>query len=106
MCRFGRCVSTAVAIVTLMAGFGWSASTRPLTLRPGAQAPDFNLPGVDGKKYSLADFADADVLVVIFTSNHCPTAQAYEGRMKKLTAYYKDRGVRAADRRISVDGCG
>jgi len=48
---------------------------------------------VDGKNYTLADFADAEVLVVIFTSNHCPTAQAYEERMKKLTADYKNKGV-------------
>lgn len=92
MCRFSRCV-LAVVMVILTAGVVWSAPARPLTLRPGAQAPDFNLPGVDGKNYTLADFAEAEVLVVIFTSNHCPTARAYEGRMKKLTADYKDKGV-------------
>ena len=93
MCRFSRCILAALVTVVLGAGVGWSAPARPLTLRPGAQAPDFNLPGVDGKNYTLADFADAEVLVVIFTSNHCPTAQAYEERMKKLTADYKDKGV-------------
>ena len=59
----------------------------------GAAAPDFSLPGVDGKTYTLADFADADVLAIIFTCNHCPTAQAYEERIKQLAADYKDRGV-------------
>jgi len=93
MCRFSRCILAALVTVVLGAGVGWSAPARPLTLRPGAQAPDFNLPGVDGKNYTLADFADAEVLVVIFTSNHCPTAQAYEERMKKLTADYKNKGV-------------
>ena len=63
------------------------------TLEIGDKAPDFKLPGVDGKDYSLADFASAKFLLVIFTCNHCPTAQAYEDRILKLHADYKDRGV-------------
>jgi peroxiredoxin len=63
------------------------------TLEIGATAPDFRLPGVDGKTYSLADFADAKVLVVLFTCNHCPTAQAYEDRVARLHADYRDKGV-------------
>lgn len=63
------------------------------TLPIGAQAPDFNLPNVDGKFYSLQDFADARVLVIVFTCNHCPTAQAYEERMKQVAADYQDKGV-------------
>jgi len=63
------------------------------TLPIGASAPDFRLPGVDGRTYSLKDFADAKVLVVIFTCNHCPTAQAYEQRFARLYADYHDRGV-------------
>ena len=63
------------------------------TLPIGSAAPDFHLPGVDGKTYSLADFAPAKVLVVIFTCNHCPTAQAYEGRIARLQADYRDKGV-------------
>jgi len=63
------------------------------TLEPGAAAPDFRLPGIDGKYYSLADFRDAKALVVIFTCNHCPTAQAYEARIKSVTADYRDKGV-------------
>ncbi len=59
----------------------------------GSAAPDFRLPGVDGKTYSLADFAAAKVLFVIFTCNHCPTAQAYEGRIARLQAEYRDKGV-------------
>jgi thiol-disulfide isomerase/thioredoxin len=76
-----------------MATVGWSAPKRPKTLEIGQTAPDFNLPGVDGRNYKLADFADAEILVVIFTCNHCPTAQAYEERIKKLAADYKDKGV-------------
>jgi cytochrome oxidase Cu insertion factor (SCO1/SenC/PrrC family) len=57
------------------------------TLAVGAAAPDFDLPGVDGRRYSLKDFASAKILVVVFTCNHCPTAQAYEERIQKLDDY-------------------
>jgi peroxiredoxin len=63
------------------------------TLAIGSPAPDFRLPGVDGRFYRLADFSDAAVLAIIFTCNHCPTAQAYEARMKKVTDDYRSRGV-------------
>jgi peroxiredoxin len=63
------------------------------TLPIGSAAPDFQLPGVDGKTYTLSDFASAKVLVVVFTCNHCPTAQAYEGRVARLQADYRDKGV-------------
>lgn len=67
---------------------------RPVkTLEIGAPAPDFKLPGVDGKFYSLADFKDAKALAVVFTCNHCPTAQAYEDRLKLVAADYRDKGV-------------
>lgn len=64
---------------------------KPLAI--GDAAPDFSLPGVDGRTYTLADFASSKLLVVVFTSNHCPTAQAYEERLKKIVADYKPRGV-------------
>jgi thiol-disulfide isomerase/thioredoxin len=63
------------------------------TLEPGDAAPDFRLPDVSGKFYTLADFKDASVLVIIFTCNHCPTAQAYEDRMIQFTEDYRDKGV-------------
>lgn len=62
-------------------------------LRIGDRAPDFNLPGVDGNTHSLADFDDKDVLVVIFSCNHCPYVQAYEDRIISLQDEFKDRGV-------------
>lgn len=62
-------------------------------LEIGANAPDFTLPGVDDKNHSLREFAEAKVLVIVFTCNHCPTAQAYEERIKKIHADYKDKGV-------------
>ncbi|HIJ52991.1 MAG TPA: redoxin domain-containing protein [Planctomycetes bacterium] len=81
------------AIILFSSGFCVSAAKLPKTLEIGAKAPDFNLPGVDGKNYKLASFVNADIIVVIFTCNHCPTAQAYEERMKKLAADYKSKGV-------------
>ena len=63
------------------------------TLEIEEPAPELNLPGVDGKTYRLDDFADAKVLVVVFTCNHCPTAQAYENRIIKLEADYRSKGV-------------
>lgn len=64
------------------------------TLTVNSKAPDFSLPGVDGNFYSLKDFDDAKVLVIIFTCNHCPTAQAYEDRVIQLVNDYKNEGVR------------
>jgi thiol-disulfide isomerase/thioredoxin len=62
-------------------------------LQLGSPAPDFNLPAVDGRNYSLKDFADAKALAIIFTCNHCPTAQAYEERIKKLVTDFKPHGA-------------
>ena len=59
----------------------------------GSAAPDFDLPGVDDRNWKLKDFADAKALVVLFTCNHCPTAQYYEERIKQLVNDYKGRGV-------------
>jgi peroxiredoxin len=62
-------------------------------LNLGDPAPDFSLRGVDGKTYSLADFKDTDLLMVIFTSNHCPYCHAMEGRLAKLIADTRGRGL-------------
>jgi peroxiredoxin len=84
-----------IAVLALFCPAGAAFADPPglQTLPIGATAPDFRLPGVDGKIYSLSDFADAKILFVIFTCNHCPTAQAYEGRLARLQADYKDKGV-------------
>ena len=63
------------------------------TLELGAKAPDFKLPGVDGKEYTLASFEEAKLLVVLFTCNHCPTAQAYEQRVIDFYEKYRPQGV-------------
>jgi peroxiredoxin len=63
------------------------------TLAIGAAAPDFNLPGIDGKKHKLADYKASRVLAVMFICNHCPASQLYEGRMKKMADDYRTKGV-------------
>jgi peroxiredoxin len=62
-------------------------------LKIGSTAPDFNLEGVNGKKYSLSSFADKEALIIIFSCNHCPYVQAYEGRIKQIQEDYKNKGV-------------
>jgi peroxiredoxin len=69
-----------------------AASNHPI-LQPGSKAPDFTLPGIDGKTHSLADYASSPVLVIVFTCNHCPIAQVYEKRISQLAADYGGRGV-------------
>jgi thiol-disulfide isomerase/thioredoxin len=80
----------ALIFFTSVLNFG---QTEHKTLEIGSKAPDFNLQGIDGKNYGLNSFSNAGVLVIIFTANHCPTAQAYEDRIIKLTNDYKDKGV-------------
>ena len=63
------------------------------TLPLGASAPSFNLPGIDGRNWTLNDFSDAKILVVAFTCNHCPTAQYYQERIKQIVTDYKGKGV-------------
>ena len=82
-------------MLSLLAASGivGEAGFQPETLKIGGTAPDFNLPGVDGRDYALKDFAEARILVVVFTCNHCPSAQYYEERIKSLVTNYKDKGV-------------
>ena len=74
-------------------GFAQTVHPEPKTLEIGSKAPDFGLPGVDGKNYSLKSFEKAKVLVIVFSCNHCPTAQAYEDRIIALAKDYKPKGV-------------
>jgi peroxiredoxin len=70
------------------------ASPERATLPIGARGPTFEgLLGTDGRRYGFSSFADRDVLVLIFSSNRCPTAKAYGERMNTLQADYGSRGV-------------
>ena len=82
-----------LSLLSLLTLHSSAADFQPETLALGSPAPDFRLQGVDLKYYRLKDFAQAKVLVVIFTCNHCPTAQYYEQRIKQLVNDYKDKGV-------------
>ncbi|QDT09048.1 redoxin domain-containing protein [Planctomycetes bacterium K23_9] len=59
----------------------------------GDAAPVFKLPGIDGRDWSLADFSDAQILMVYFTSNHCPVCHAHDPRLVKLLAELKGKPV-------------
>ena len=65
----------------------------PSTLDLGSPAPDFDLPGVDGKNHSLSSFKDKPILVIIFSCNHCPYVKDYENRMVSIQAEYASKGV-------------
>ena len=64
------------------------------TLDIGAAAPDFVLPATDGKTYSLSDFADANILVVFFTCNHCPYVINSDETTRATADAFAKRGVR------------
>jgi peroxiredoxin len=65
-----------------------------MTLTLGSTAPDFSLPAVDGTTRSLSDYADAPVLALVQSCNHCPYVQAWEGRMSDLQRAYAGQGFR------------
>ena len=84
---------SAVFVAVLVMGSVSAETSKVVPLEIGSAAPDFRLPGVDGREYQLTDFADAKILVVVFMANHCPTAQAYESRIMQLVTDYKSKGV-------------
>jgi len=62
-------------------------------LKLGALAPDFSLPGVDDRTWSLADFSDQKALLVIFMCNHCPYVIAVQSRINALAKRYQSEGL-------------
>ena len=82
----------SLALTLILCGAAFADDAHPV-LAIGAKAPDFSLPGIDGKTHSLAEYSSAKVLAIVFTCNHCPTAQLYEGRIKKLADDYSGKGV-------------
>jgi thiol-disulfide isomerase/thioredoxin len=85
-----------LAALMLFNGSGIMAQVdhpEPKTLEIGSPAPDFRLKGVDDKIYSLADFASSKVMLIVFSCNHCPTAQAYQDRLIEIYNKYTSRGV-------------
>jgi peroxiredoxin len=70
-----------------------AAESVPSPLPLGSPAVAFSLPGVDGHTYTLDSFKDAKALLIVFTCNHCPTAQYYEQRICQIVADYRDKGL-------------
>ncbi|HEX5791165.1 MAG TPA: redoxin domain-containing protein, partial [Luteolibacter sp.] len=84
--------SLFLALVSCTVALGQALTSAPPVLPTGSKAPDFDLPGIDGKRHQLKDFAAAKILVVVFTSNHCPEARAAAPRMAEMHARYADKG--------------
>jgi peroxiredoxin len=87
-----RVMLLVLPLVLLFSQAAKAASDHPI-LALGSPAPDFSLPGVDGKTHKVAEYAASPILVVVFTCNHCPIAQMYEQRIQQLNDDYRDRGV-------------
>ncbi|MCY7421780.1 MAG: redoxin domain-containing protein [Chitinophagaceae bacterium] len=85
--------SLLIFLLLTIAGGCFAKADDPVTLPIGSKAIAFSLPGIDGKTYTLKSFATSKILVIVFTCNHCPTAQAYEDRVKALVTDYKKKGV-------------
>jgi len=65
----------------------------PFTLTIGSKAPSFSLPATDGKTYTLADFSQAETLVIFFTCNHCPYVIGSDEVTRKTAEKFRDKGV-------------
>ena len=63
------------------------------TIAIGTSAPDFDLPGTDGKNHRLEDFSSSPLLVVCFTCNHCPYVVGNESRERAFVEKYTPRGL-------------
>jgi peroxiredoxin len=86
-------MKTLVLSIALAASALAAEPQTPPVLAIGSPVPDFELPGIDGKKHKLADFASAKALCLIFTCNHCPDAIAAAVRTEEIHQDYKDKGV-------------
>jgi peroxiredoxin len=90
--RAGVVVAALLLALALPHCFAEEPTAHP-TLTIGSAAPYFSLPGIDGKTHTLAEYKAAKVLVIVFTCDHCPTAQLYESRLKKLVEDYQGKSV-------------
>jgi peroxiredoxin len=64
------------------------------TLPIGSAAPNFSLRATDGKTYSLKYFADAKILIVFFTCNHCPYVTGSDEVTRQTAKSFEPRGVK------------
>jgi peroxiredoxin len=61
----------------------------------GLPAPDFRLPGVDGKTCTLADVRGPNGVLVMFICNHCPYVKAVRERIVRDVLELKGYGIGA-----------
>lgn len=87
-----RTLGTAATLVFLSLTVSAAEDEHP-TLAIGSAAPDFSLVGIDGKTHRLSDYKNSELLAIVFTCNHCPTAQLYEARIKKLVDDFQSKSV-------------
>lgn len=90
-----RCLLASGVLIAsgLLLGCTARAEQGLADLKIGDSAPDFALVGTDDQTYRLADFADGKVLVVFFTSNHCPTSHGAAVRLKSFLDEYRPQGM-------------
>ncbi len=79
-----------ILVAALLAGLMTGAHAG---VDPGDMAPEFELFGVDYRYHSLAQYADNEAIVVVFTCNHCPYAVDYEDKLVALGNRYQPRGI-------------
>jgi peroxiredoxin len=85
---------TAFGAGIQIADAGAGSFIEPAPLQIGEPASSFaRLLATDGARYGMADFADRDILVLVFSGNRCPTAKAYSERLNELQRDYGTRGV-------------
>jgi peroxiredoxin len=65
-----------------------------MSIEIGSQAPSFQLPGIDGYDHPLDEYADARLLIIVQSCNHCPYVQAWEDRLSAVARDYAHQGVR------------
>jgi len=84
-------LTISLLIFFIISGHAQHKDVKPLPI--GSKAPDFDLPGIDGVNHTLHEYDSYDILVILFTCNHCPTAQAYEDKIIKIADEYGKKGV-------------
>jgi peroxiredoxin len=80
-------------VLSILISVPLHAESVPTALSIQSPAPDFALPGIDGKVHKLSDYRGSKVLVVVFLCNHCTTSQLYESRVEQIVDRYRDKGV-------------
>ncbi|HED16776.1 MAG TPA: thioredoxin family protein [Gammaproteobacteria bacterium] len=68
-------------------------SLQPPVCEFGLPAIDFDLPGVDGKQWTLASCAGEKGLLVMFICNHCPYVKSVLDRIVRDTAELRELGI-------------